>query len=64
MLSSVARRLVEEARRLLKHHSSARANPGPAATFPTLCTVQRHWTAEGHNNASTVCCARKPQKVY
>ena len=36
MLSSVARRLVEEARRLLKHHSSARANPGPAATFPTL----------------------------
>ena len=37
MLSSVARRLVEEARRLLKHHSSARANPGPAATFPTLC---------------------------
>ena len=49
MLSSVARRLVEEARRLLKHHSSARANPGPAATFPTLCSrplpsnVSVHW---------------------
>ena len=39
MLSSVARRLVEEARRLLKHHSSARENPGPAATFPTLGVV-------------------------
>ena len=37
MLSSVARRLVEEARRLLKHHSCGQGQSGPSGDFFLGC---------------------------